>query len=134
MKKYIPMMGVCFIIFTLVVTSMPVNAVETDYYQNSLIIIIGQCNTVNKPVMWGLGLYIPILRRSFYIATNNQEGEMISIIVKNEQNAFLISQENASIQMNGARGIYFWGKNSLILNNSSALLVIGRARDIWITH
>lgn len=134
MKKYIPKLGVYIIILTLLSTTIPVGAVETDYYQNCLIVIVGQCNTVNKPLMWGVGIYIPLLRRNFYIATNNQEGEMISIIIKNDQNAFLISQENASIQMNGARGIYFWGKNSLVLNNSSALFVFGRARDIWITH
>jgi hypothetical protein len=134
MKKYILKIGISFIIFSFLAITIPVNAIETDYYTDSLIMIIGQCNTVDKPLMWGIGLFIPILRKNFYIATNNQEGEMISIIVKNDQNAFLISQESASIQMNGARGIYYWGKSSLLLNNSTFLFVLGRASDIWITH
>ena len=134
MKKYALKLGVGLIVFIFLCTITPCSAVETDYYKDSFIFIIGQCNTVDQPLMWGIGVYIPILRNNFYIATNNQEGEMISIIVKNDQNAFLISQENASIRMNGARGIYYWGKSSLLLDNSTVLFVIGRARDIWVTH
>ena len=134
MKKYVLIIGVCITLIVLPSVTIPIGAVETDYYQDSFFLIIGQWNTVDRPLLWGLGFYIPLLRRNFFIATNNEIGEMISIFVKNDQNAILVSQENASIRMNGARGMFFWGKHSLILTNSSALFIVGRARDLWITH
>lgn len=134
MKKYFLLTSICIIIISLIGANTPVVATETDYYPNSFILVVGACNTVDRPLMWGLGIYIPILRKNFYIATNNQEGEMISIIVKNDQNAFLLSLENASIRMNGARGIYYWAGGSPIIQNSSFIMILGRAKDIWITH
>ena len=134
MKKYILQLSVCIIIIALIGANTPVVAVETDYYRDSFIFVLGACNTVDRPLMWGLGVYIPILRKNFRIATNNQEGEVISVIVINEHNAFLLSLESASIQMNGARGIYYWAGGSPFIENSSFIMILGRASYISITH
>ncbi len=134
MKNYFIRTGVFTIVILFFIYSLPITAMESDYYQNSFVLVVGSCETVDCPILWKLGLFIPLLKKNFFVATTNQPGEMINIIVKNEQTAFLFSEANASIRMNNARGVYYWAGNSPVIQNSSLLFIFGRAQDIWIFH
>ena len=134
MKKHVKPISVCGICFILLFTTLPIVGGDSEYYHNSFVMVFGQCEWVNCPILWRLGLYIPILKKNMFIRTTNQPGEIINIIVKNEETALLYNQANATLQLNRVRGIFFWGGNSLLLQNTSLILLVGRAEDICITH
>jgi len=106
--------------------------ITTDYYENSIVIIIGKCNIVQGPILWIFGLYIPMIKRYFYIGANGGEGEQLNVMVRGNKFATYLDNENIQIELSGAKGIFFWGQKS-ILTNSSRIIARCRAENIWIT-
>ncbi len=110
------------------ITSTP----ATDHYVNSVVIIIGKCNIVQGPIFWIFGLYIPLIKRSFYIRASGEEGEQLNVIVRGDKFATYIDNEDIIVDVNRAHGILFWGQKSL-LTNGSRIFARCKAENIWIT-
>jgi len=105
----------------------------TDYFEDSIIIIIGKCNLVTGPLAWAFGFYIPLVKKSFLIKASGEEGEQLNILVRGDKFASYIDNENILVEFYGAKGILFWGQKSLI-TNSSRILVRCKAENIWVTY
>jgi hypothetical protein len=105
----------------------------TDHFTNSIIIIIGKCNVVQGPLIWIFGLYIPLIKRAFYIRADGGQGEQLNVIIRGSQFASYLDNENIMIDITGARGILFSGQKS-ILTNSTRIFARLKAENIWITH
>jgi hypothetical protein len=112
------------IVFLVIFLSSPITSATTDSYNDRLVILVGKCNTVYGPYLWGLGLYIPILKKDITIVTNGEEGEAISIFVGPPGMGVYYSKENIRISLQNARGIFFWSEKSLFLNNTPPFLII----------
>ena len=104
----------------------------TDHYVNSVVIIIGKCNIVQGPAIWLLGLYMPLIKRSFLIRATGEEGEQLNVIVRGDKFAAYIDSENIMVDINQAHGILFYGQKS-ILTNSFRIFARCKAENIWIT-
>ena len=104
----------------------------TDHYENSVVLIIGKCNIIEGPILWIFGLYIPLIKRSFYIRASGQQGEQLNVMVRGSQFAIYIDNENIIVDLNVAHGIFFWGQKS-ILTNSTRIFARCKAENIWIT-
>jgi len=105
----------------------------TDHFTNSIVIIIGKCDVVQGPLIWIFGLYIPLIKRSFYIRANGGQDEQLNVIIRGSQFASYLDNENIVVEINRATGILFWGQKS-ILTNSSRIFARCKAENIWITH
>lgn len=110
------------------ITSAP----ATDHYVNSVVIIIGKCNMVHGPAIWLFGLFMPLIKRSFYIRASGEEGEQLNVIVRGDKFATYIDNEDIIVDINQAHGILFYGQKSL-LTNSSRIFARCKAENIWIT-
>ena len=134
-KKYLFGKGLAIgIVFLLIFLSSPITSAETDIFDDKLVIIAGKCNTVYRPLLWGLGLYIPILKRDITIVSNGEEGETISIFVAPPGMAVYYSKKNVRISLQNARGIFFWSEKSLLFNSTPPFLLITcKAEKIMIT-
>lgn len=104
----------------------------TDYFEDSIVLIIGKCNVVQGPLMWIFGLYIPILKKSFLIRASGGEDEQLNVIVRGSKFAAYIDAENILVEFNGARGILFYGEKSII-TNSSRIFARCKAENIFVT-
>ena len=105
----------------------------TDHFTNSIVIIIGKCDVVQGPLIWIFGLYIPFIKRSFYVRANGGQGEQLNVIIRGSQFASYLDNENIIVEINRATGILFWGQKS-ILTNSTRIFARCKAENIWITH
>ena len=120
---------VCF----LIILSFPITFAQTDHYEDKSVLVVGKCDTVYGPILWRFGLYIPILKRDIRIISRGAEGEALSIFIPPPGFAVYFSKENISINIQNARGIFFWGGKSRLLNNTPPFLFIScKAQDIWI--
>ncbi|MDH7507476.1 MAG: hypothetical protein QHH15_06825 [Candidatus Thermoplasmatota archaeon] len=104
----------------------------TDYYSNSIILIIGKCKIVQGPLFWIFGLYIPFFKKSFLIRASGEEGEQLNVMIRGNKFATYIDVENILIEFNKATGILFWGQKS-ILTNSLRIFARCKAENIWVT-
>jgi len=104
----------------------------TDYFENSVILIIGKCNIVKGPLVWIFGLYIPFFKKSFLIRASGEEGEQLNVFIRGNHSAGYIDNENILVEFNRAKGILFWGKKSII-TDSSRIFVICKAENIYVT-
>ena len=107
------------------------NPVGTDHYSNCFIWVFGKCNTVEGPLVWKLGFYCPIKPRDFLIQASGQGNESLYVIVLAPLGAYF-SIENIHIDIDNAKGLFFWGGKSLFLN-SNIIFVICKAENAWIT-
>ena len=121
---------ICF----LILLSFPAASAQTDHYENKTVLIVGRCNTVYGPILWRFGLYIPILKRDIRIISSGSEGEAVSVFIPPPGFAVYFSKENISVNIQNARGIFFWSEKSRFFNNTPPFLFIScKAEDIWIT-
>ena len=134
-KKYLLGKGLVIgIVFLLIFLSSPVTSATTDRYDNKLVIIVGKCNTVYGPFLWRLGLYVPILKKDITIVSNGEEGEAISILVAPPEMAVYYSKKNVRVNLQDAKGIFFWTGKSPFFNNTPPFLLIScKAERILIT-
>lgn len=104
----------------------------TDYFEDSIVLIIGKCKIVQGPLLWIFGLYIPIFKKSFLIRASGEEDEQLNVIVRGKQFSAYIDNENIKVEFNKATGILFWGQKSII-TNSTRIFARCKAENIWVT-
>ncbi len=137
MRENLLRKGIALLLFLMLflVSTQLVNA-ETDYHNNSLVIIFGKSSYVLAgSLWWRLGLYIPLIKRNFDIIAN-KEGESLNVIVlKPNSNAFYLDNENVSVRLFRARGVFYWFGKSLMFNLSSPqpVFCFCRANSIHVT-
>jgi len=108
---------------------------DNDYYNNCIVIIFGRSNHVQAfSLWWRIGLYIPIIKRGFTISANEEGESLTAIIFKINGGAFYLDNENITIDIYRARGLFYWGGKSLLFNYSipSPVFAICRARTVYI--
>ena len=126
------LIGVLSCIFLL--NYMPLAQANTDYFTNSVVIIIGKCNTVTSPALWLFGFKF-LLNRHIYIQASGEEGEKLSALILPSKIGFYFGQENMIIQMDGAKGLFFRGEKSWIFQNTpQRIFAVCKASDIWVTY
>jgi hypothetical protein len=139
MKKRYRLYGIEAVIIVccclLLINLLPVAQANTDYFSNSMVIIVGKSNTVNSPVLlWLFGLKFIVSRRVI-VQANGEEGEMINALILPSKLGFYFGYEHIYIEMDKATGLFFWGEKSFLLQKASPRIVaICRARDIYVTY
>ena len=132
-KVYFKRMLIIWAICLLILTSIPITLGETSdseitspddinsssksvkHYTNCKCLIIGKSNHVTGPFLWKLGLYIPFFEKSFEIEANGEVGERLHVIVFGGEFGTFISYEHIRLEIFKAKGIFFWGKQSIFL-------------------
>lgn len=123
----------CIILFVLIAT-IPVVQGQTDQFSNSLVIVMGKCNSVSANALWLFGPKL-MLNKRVTIASDGEEGERINALILPSKFGLYVGHENMVIQMDGVTGLVFWGEKSFLLQKSSPrIFVICKARDTWITY
>jgi len=126
------LIGVIICIFLLIF--IPIVQADTDYFSNSVVIITGKCNTVSTTALWLFGFKIAY-NKKVIIQANGGEGEKINALILPSKIGFYFGQENIYIQMEGAKGLFFWGEKSFLLQKSSQrIIAICKATDIWVSY
>lgn len=135
MKTSYKIIGLVIILFCLFfVNYLPLAEARTDYFSNSMVIIVGKSNTVNSPVLlWLIGPKFIVSRRVI-VQANGEEGEMVNALIL-PKIGFYFGYENIYIEMDKATGLFFWGEKSFLLQKASPRIVaFCRARDIYVTY
>jgi len=113
---------------------MPLSHANTDYFTNSVVIIIGKCDTVTSPALWLFGFKF-LFNREVIIQANGGEDEKINAFILPSKIGFYFGHENMIIQMEGAKGLFFRGEKSFFFQNTpQRIFVLCTARDIWVTY
>ena len=122
------------VIWLLMLVTIPIVQADTDHYSDSVVLIVGKCNTVSTTGLWLFGLTY-IHKKEVIIQAQDEEGETIHVLIFPPKFAFHFSLENIKIQMEETQGIFFWGGKSLLFNNASQrVFAICKAEDIWLTY
>ena len=135
MKKHYLKKGLAVgVICLLMLVTIPIAQADTDHYSDSVVLIIGKCNTVSTTGLWLFGLTY-IHKKEVTIQAQDEDGEKIHALIFPPKFAFHFSQENIKIQMESAEGFLFWAQKSLFFNNASQrVFAICKAGDIWLTY
>ena len=76
------------IICVLILVSIPTLNAEVDYFQNSMVLIFGKCNTTScGSIWWKFGLYIPVIKRNFFMIASD-ENESINVLILSFKDGF----------------------------------------------
>jgi hypothetical protein len=126
------LIGVLSCIFLL--NYMPLAQANTDYFTNSVVIIIGKCNTVTSPALWLFGFKF-LFNRHIYIQASGEQDEKLTALILPSKIGFYFGQENMIIQMDGAKGLFFRGEKSWLFQNTpQRIFAVCKASDIWVTY
>lgn len=126
---------VIVLILLIILVVLPIVPAKGQYHRNSLVIILGKSNDVRAlSLWWGIGVYIPILRRNFIMSANEEEETLSAIVIEIDGGTVYMDNENITITLNFARGFFYWGGKSLLFNFSSPqpVFAICRARSVFI--
>lgn len=111
------------------------NHEKATSYTNCLIFITGKCNDVNGPLVWILGFYCPLFKRTFTINARGEGDEVVNVFIIGS-NPFQIGTffdyENINLLIHRANGLLFWGQKSII-SKSNSLFTICRAESVVVT-
>jgi len=126
------------VICVLILVSLPTITADVDYYNNSIVLIAGRSNSTScLSLWWKIGLYIPVIKRHFFIVANGEEGESLNVLIfsRNHGLATYYDYEDIRIELQRARGVFYWGEKSLLFNHSepSPVFVLCRAARAYIT-
>jgi hypothetical protein len=122
------------VMFVFLLTTIPVVDANTDQFSNSMVVILGKCNTVSSNSLWIFGFKF-MLNKKVTIQANGEDGEKINALILPSQVGLFFGHENILIQLDGATGLFFWGERSFLLQRSSQrVIVICKARDIWVSY
>jgi hypothetical protein len=135
MKAGYRLIGLVTILFCLFLLNyIPLAQAKTDYFSNSMVIIIGKSNTVESPVLlWLFGCKL-MLNKRVIVQANGEEGEVLNALIL-PKIGFYFGYEQIYIQMDRATGLFFWGEKSFLLQKASPrIFAICRARDIYVTY
>ena len=129
------MVGLVVAIFCLfLLNSMPIVNANTDHFTNSVVLVIGKCNTVSTTALWLFGFKF-VYNKEVIIQANGAEGEKINALILPSKIGFYFGQENIFIQMEGAKGLFFWGEKSLFFHNvPPRIFAFCKAGDIWVSY
>ncbi len=108
---------------------------STKTYYNCRIFISGKCNNVIGPLVWLLGFYCPLLKRTFTINAKGQESEVLSVLIigiNPIQLGVFFDYENIYLFIQRANGVLFWGEKS-ILFKSNSIFVYCKAQSVTVT-
>ncbi|KYK19995.1 hypothetical protein AYK25_09275 [Thermoplasmatales archaeon SM1-50] len=135
MKIRYRLLGLLFVIICLFLMNLvPVVQATTDYFTDSVILVVGKSNTVSSTLLWLLGMKC-IFNRRVIIQVHHGEGEKIFALILPPKIGFYFGHENIVIQIFGAKGLLFWGEKSLIFENDPPhIFALCKARDIWVTY
>jgi hypothetical protein len=124
--------GVLFCLLSLALISN-VQA-NTDHFTNSVVMIVGKTDSVTTPAWWLFGCKL-IFDKQVIIQANGGDGEKINALILPSKIGFYFGQENIYIQMEGAKGLFFWGEKSLLFHNvPPRIFAFCKADDIWVTY
>jgi hypothetical protein len=103
------------------------------YFTDCLIVITGNVNNVYGPLVWIFGVYCPLLKRSFRVLANNEEGESLNVIVfgKGVQFGSYLDQEHILVSINSARGFLYWSGKA-ISNPGNKISLVCRASNVYV--
>jgi hypothetical protein len=126
------------VILVLILVSVPTITADTEIFNNSIVLIAGKSNSTScLSLWWRIGLYIPVLKRHFFVEANGEEGESLNVLIfsKNNGLATYYSYEDIRIELQRARGVFYWGEKSLLIDHSepSPVLVLCRAERAYVT-
>jgi len=125
---------IAVVICLLLVYSMPLAQATTDEFTDSVIIIMGKCDTVSSPALWIFGFKF-LFNRHVYIQANGGDGETLTALILPSKIGFYFSQESMIIQLNGAKGLFFRGEKSLFFPNTpQRIFAVCKARYISVTY
>ena len=135
MKTGYRLVGLVVAIFCLfLLNSMPIVNANTDHFTNSVVLVIGKCNTVSTTALWLFGFKF-VYNKEVIIQANGAEGEKINALILPSKIGFYFGQENIFIQMEGAKGLFFWGEKSLFFHNvPPRIFAFCKAGDIWVSY
>jgi hypothetical protein len=120
----------CFFLLNFI----PLARANTDHFTDSVIIIMGKCNTVTSPALWLFGFKF-LLNRHVYIQANGGEDEKMNAFILPSKIGFYFGQENMIIQLDGANGLFFRGEKSWFFQNTpQRIFAVCKASDIWVTY
>jgi hypothetical protein len=113
---------------------MPLAQANTDQFTDSIVIIVGKCNTVSSPALWLFGFKF-LLNRHVYIQASGEQDEKLTALVLPSKIGFYFGQEDMIIELNGAKGLFFRGEKSFLFQNTPQRIVaVCKASDIWVTY
>lgn len=126
------------VICVLVLVSLPTLTADVEYYNNSIVLITGTSNSTScLGLWWKIGLYIPVVKRHFFIDANGEEGESLNVLILsiNHGLAAYYDYEDIRIELQQARGVFYWGGKSLLFNHSEPppVFVLCRAKILYVT-
>jgi hypothetical protein len=108
---------------------------SSSVYNNCLVLISGKCKSVKGPLLWLLGFYFPLLKRSFTIQALDREDEALNVIIFGTnplQIATLYDYDSIYIRITKAKGIFYWGDKSII-SKSDSFFVLCRASSVFVS-
>jgi hypothetical protein len=122
------------VMFFFICATVPLVQANTDYFSNSMVVVVGKCNTVTATALWLFGLKV-LLNKKILIQSSGGEGEKINALVIPPKLGVYFGHKNIMIQMEGASGLIFWGEKSILLQRSSQRIVaFCKVKDLWITY
>ena len=115
-------------------SSVPPALATTDHFTDSVVLIMGKCETVQTPVLWLFGFKV-ILNREIIIQATGGADEKLTTLVLPSKIGFYFGQDNIVIQLQGAKGLFFRGEKSLLFQNTpQRIFALCKATDIWVTY
>lgn len=112
-----------------------VKAGGTTLYTNCMVFVSGKCNSVSGPLVWILGVYCPLLKRTFTIHARGQQSEALDVFIlgtKPFQVGTFFDYENIYIRITRGNGLLYWGQKSIV-SKSNSLFAFCKADSVLIT-
>jgi hypothetical protein len=135
MKPRPIMKGLLAVVCCLILINViPHASATSDHFTNSTILIVGKCNTTTTPALWLFG-FKWMHNKNVLIQARGGAGEQLNAVVLLSQFGVFAGYENIAIQLYGAKGLFFWGEKSLLLQKSSQrIFALCKATDIWVDY
>ncbi len=110
--------GCVVVLFSLfLVSSMPPTKANTDQFTDSIVIIMGKCNTVSSPALWLFGFKF-LFNRHIYIQASGEQDEKLTALI-----------------LPSKIGFYFGGDKSWLFQNApQRIFAVCKATNILVTY
>jgi hypothetical protein len=107
---------------------------DDRYFTDSVVLIMGKCESVQTPVLWLFGFKV-ILNREIIIQANGGADEKLTTLILPSKIGFYFGQEHMTVQLQGAKGLFFRGEKSFLFQNTPQMFfALCKATDIWVTY
>jgi hypothetical protein len=109
--------AVFLICVLILVSSVPVVTATTEEFTDSIILVVGNSNTMySTTLLWLFGWKF-MVRKQLTIQANGENGEHLNAFVLPPKIGMYLGHEDIRIQMAQVRGLCFWGKKSLLFES-----------------